>query len=268
MKSLKNHLALIIPLFSIFFAIEFYIVLDRVIKNYENNLKEDYTIILVSKKTLKSDDVSSYVDLAKLEEIDSKDMIEKLKKDDIDIDFEALKTFIPKFYKLFLNHFPSSYELKNIKKVLKNLDGVQRVETFAKSHTKIYNLLLVLKQISKIFMAIIAVISFLLILKQIQVWHLEHSERMYIMELFGAPLWMRSGVLIRLAIVDTVISVSALYGIYYYLLSSDTLQNLIGNLEIHIKFQKIIQDCLLLGGFGLLITLFSVIYVSTRQVKE
>jgi len=151
---------------------------------------------------------------------------------------------------------------------LKNIDGVQRVETFAKSHTKIYNLLLILKQISKMFMGIIAVISFLLILKQIQVWHLEHRERMYIMELFGAPLWMRSGILIKLSIIDTVIGVLALYGVYYYLLSSDILQNLIGNLKIRIELSKIIQDCLLLGSFGLLITLFSVIYVSTRHIKE
>ncbi|WP_187648319.1 FtsX-like permease family protein [Nitrosophilus labii] len=268
MKSLKNHLSLIIPLFSIFFAIEFYVILDRVIKSYENNLRDDYTILLVANKDIKNEDVSSYVDLANLEIIDPKFMIDRLQKDDISIDIEELRTFLPKFYKVKLEHFPSSKELKSIKERLKRVDGVERVETFSKSHTKIYTLLIVLKQISKIFMGIIAIISFLLILKQIQVWYLEHKERMYIMELFGAPLWMRSGVLIRLAIIDTILSVVSVYGVFYYLLNSNILQNLIGEIYFSFDSSNLLNDSAILVVVGLFITLFSVIFVSIRQVKE
>jgi len=268
MKSLKNHLSLIIPLFAIFFSIEFYMITDKIIKKYEVNLKEDYTIILVAKKELKEKDLEGYVDIAKLEEIDPKYMINRLKNENIDIDVNALKRFLPKFYKLYLNHFPSSYELNKIKKRLINLDSIQRIETFSKTHTKIFNLLLVLKQISKIFLLLIGIISFLLILKQIHVWHLEHRERMYIMELFGAPLWMRSGLLIRLAIVDTFISTLALIGAYYYILNSKIVKEFFEFININISLEKIIQDCFILGAAGLIITLFSVIYVSTRQFKE
>lgn len=268
MKSLKNHLSLIIPLFAIFFAIEFYFIIDRVIDDYEKNLKEDYTILVVAKKDLNSDVISGYIDLAKIEEIEPKKMIEKLKKDNLNIDFNTLKSFLPKFYKIYLNHFPSSYELKKIKKRLSQIDGIERVETFSKSHTKIYNLLMTLKQISKIFVAIIGIMSFLLILKQIHVWHLEHRERMYIMELFGAPLWMRSGVLIRLAIVDTIISFVLLIGLYYYLLNTQFFKNLLEFININIDFEKVLQDCLIIGAVGFAVTLISVIFVSTRQIKE
>ena len=268
MKSLKNHLSLILPLFAIFFAVEFFFLLDRVIKSYENNLKEDYTIIVVSNKKIAKEDIQNILDLAKFEEIKPDELIKKIKDENIGVDIDTLKSFLPKFYQIYLNHFPSTYELKSIKESLKRIDGVKRVETFAKSHTKIFNLLMVSKQISKIFMAVIGVISLLLIVKQVQVWYLEHKERMYIMELFGAPLWMRSGVLIRLAIVDTIVATLMLLGFFYYILNSQILKSIIGFLNITIDTQKVLQDCFLLGGIGLVVTIFSVIFVTTRQIKE
>lgn len=266
MKFLKNHLSLIIPLFSIFFTIEFYLLLDRVIKNYENNLKDDYTILIVSNKSIKSKELSSYIDLASLEAIDPDVMIKRLKKDDILIDLDALKRFMPKFYIVKLKYFPSSKELKNIKVRLKNIEGITRVETFSKSHSKVYNLLILLKQISKIFIVLVAAISLLLIFKQMQVWYLEHKERMYIMELFGAPLWMRSGVLIRLAIVDTIFSVVLVYGLFFYLINSNIFQELIGWINFNFNLSILLYDLIFLASFGLFVTIFSAIFVSIRRV--
>ncbi|WP_281951090.1 FtsX-like permease family protein [Nitrosophilus kaiyonis] len=268
MKSLKNHLSLIIPLFAIFFAIEFYLILDRVIKQYEINLKNDYTILIVSDKNLKKDDIEKYLNISKIVEIKPDDMIKKIKEEDISLDLETLKMFLPKFYQIYLNHFPSTSELEWIKSRLKVIPGIKRVETFSKTHSKIYNLLMISKQISKIFLIIVSIISVLLILKQIKVWHFEHKERMYIMELFGAPFWMRSGVLFRLAIVDTFIATLFLIGIYYYFLNSDILKNIFSYLHILLNFEEIIKDCLILGGIGLIITFFSVLVVSTRQIQE
>jgi cell division transport system permease protein len=39
-----------------------------------------------------------------------------------------------------------------------------------------------------------------------RLWQFQHAERMNIMALFGAPVWLRSAVLFRLAIVDAVIA--------------------------------------------------------------
>lgn len=262
MKSLKSHLSFIFPLFSIFFAIEFYTMLDRVIKDYENKLINDYTILIVSKVDLTKEKIRSYIDISTLKSINQQSIIDRLKEDGVDLDFSALKTFLPKFYEVKLNHFPSSQELENIKKRLQNIDGIERVETFSKSHVKIYDLLLFLKQISNFFIVIIGILSFLLILKQIKVWYLEHRDRMYIMELFGAPLWMRSGVLIRIAITDTILSIIFVYGIFYYFSNLKILQ---GQINFNIDFFILLKDSIILLIIGLLISFFSIIYITLRQ---
>ena len=59
-------------------------------------------------------------------------------------------------------------------------------------------------------MIISTIIGFMLIIKQLEVWKLEHNERMYIMELFGAPFWFRGLALFKIAIIDSIISINIL----------------------------------------------------------
>ena len=265
MRSLKNHLSLIFPLFSIFFAIEFYMILNRVVTNYEKTLTNDYTILIVSKNELTIDKIKPYIDILNLKEIDSNLIIDRLKKDKIDLDFDALKTFLPKFYEIKLNHFPSSNELKNIKEKLSSIDGINRVETFSKSHSKIYDLLLFIKKILNFFIIIIGVLSFMLILKQIKVWYLEHKDRMYIMELFGAPLWMRSGVLIKIAIIDTILSILFVDAIFYYFSNLKILQNWI---NFHLDLFVLLKDSSILLIVGILISFYSITSITLRQEQK
>ena len=49
-------------------------------------------------------------------------------------------------------------------------------------------------------------VTLLLILKEMRIWQFQHHERMSIMAMFGAPMWMRSAVLFRLAIVDAILA--------------------------------------------------------------
>ncbi|WP_200763880.1 hypothetical protein [Nitrosophilus alvini] len=269
MKFLKSHLSLILPLFAILFSIQFYIMVEKAIEDYEKNLVKDYAIILVSKKEFSFNDIKDILpNAADLEEINPQDIIQRLKKGASQIDFESLKNFLPKFYNLHLSRYPSAKELEDIKKKLLSLPHVERVETFAKTHSKTYTLLVLLKQISKIFLALIAAISFLLIIKQMQVWHYEHSERMYIMALFGAPLWMRSGVLIRLAIVDALLSTAMVSAFFYYITNTDILRQFTEKTGVAIAKFNFANDAALLALIGLATALFSVIIVSTRQIKE
>lgn len=52
MKSLKNHISLITALFTVLFSVQIYVAVDRTIEAYENRLKNDYSIIVVSNKAL------------------------------------------------------------------------------------------------------------------------------------------------------------------------------------------------------------------------
>ena len=69
MKSLKSHLFLILGLVSIFFSIEVYTIIDKVVKKYEKQIVNHYTILVVSEKPLSIDDFK-----------DIKERILKLKK--------------------------------------------------------------------------------------------------------------------------------------------------------------------------------------------
>ena len=266
MRSLKNHISLIIPLFAILFAIEFYIIIDRLILKYEERLGNDYSIVLVSKKPLKLEEIKM-VDphITSMKEIDQELVINRLKENGIKVNFKELRNFLPKFYRLYLDTFPSTKKLEELQKKLMKIDGVTRVETFMKTHEKIYQFLIFVKNISKLFLAIIFVTSVMLVFKQIEVWNLEHQERMYIMELFGAPLWMRNAILVRLSIIDTLLSAILVYLVYLYMITSGSIGKLLGVQELHIDTKSLVTDTFWLLGIGLLISIFNVIIVSSRR---
>ncbi len=268
MRSLKNHISLIIPLFAILFAVEFYFIISKIISEYEVNLSKDYSIIVVSKKPLTLPELKAVEpDIALIQEVDSDLIIKRLKQNGVDVNYEELKNFLPHFYKVYLSSFPSADMLNHIKQVLRGIDSVTRVETFTKVHEKMYHFLIFLKKISKFFLGIIFVTSIMLVFKQIEIWNLEHSERMYIMALFGAPLWMRNAILIKLSVIDTVISTILVYLIYSYLLSTKYLKELLGFENITISSQDLLKDMGWLFALGILISVVNVLIVSWRQPK-
>ena len=266
MRSLKNHISLIIPLFAILFAVEFYIVIDRLILEYEKKLTNDYSIIVVAKKPLSLQELKlADPHINAIKEIDSTLVINRLKQNSVIIDPKELKNFLPKFYRLFLDTFPSKEGLLELKKKLLKVDGVTRVETFMKIHEKIYKFLLFVKNISKLFLAIIFITSVMLVFKQIEVWNLEHQERMYIMALFGAPLWMRNAILVKLSIIDTFVSIVLVYAVYFYMATSGSFSKLLGIEELSIDPGSIFYDLLWLFLIGMVISIVNIVIVSSRQ---
>lgn len=269
MRLLKNHLALILPLVSILFAIQFYIVADRVIKNYETDLSSNYSIVAVSTATLDENETKRVVKaLKQIKEISADEVISKLKEEISPDKIGLLKASLPRFYRIGLTHYPDADELLQIQKRLLGIKGVTKVETFAKTHDRVYRLLVIIKGISKVFIGIIFAISSLLIIKQMQVWQFEHRERMNIMALFGAPVWLRSGVLIRLAVADALISALLVSLLFYYIFASGLLEDIARQIGLQAGGFDIITDTPRLLVSSIAIALLSVIFVITRQPKE
>ncbi|NPA63657.1 MAG: cell division protein FtsX [Epsilonproteobacteria bacterium] len=266
MKSLKNHISLIIPLFAILFAVEFHLIIERLIQEYEKKLASDYSIIVVSKKPLTLQELRLVdPDIVSIKEIDPELVINRLKVNAIEVDYKELESFMPRFYKVFLKSFPSSKKLQLLKKRLLKVDGITRVETFTKTHKKIYRFLLFVKNISKLFLIIISVTSVMLVFKQIEVWNLEHQERMYIMALFGAPLWMRNAILVKLSVIDTLVSVVLVYGLYFYLVTSGSFSKLLGIEELRMESVLRLSDMAWLFLIGLAISIVNILIISSRQ---
>ncbi len=269
MKSLKNHLSVIFPLFVLLFSLQFSFLTDKIVKDYSQKLTQDYSIVVVAPKKLSKAVVQSRVNgIKSIEEISSKKILDRLKGNISSKNIALLKIALPKFYSLKLKSFPSITEIERIKQKLLKSGLVSKVETFSKTHDKIYRMFESLKNIAFITSVFIVIISVLLMFKQMKIWLLEHRERMSIMTLFGASSWMKSAVLYRLVIVDSFIS-TFLVGITFVILPQLTKINEFSKtMDVVIPKFDLIKDTGILLGISLLFSLFIVSIVIKKMNKE
>ncbi len=265
MKSLRNHFSVIFPLVVILLSLQFSISLAKLVKDYEMRLTDDYSIIIVSVKKLNEKSVKSDIsDFKSLTQMSTKKVLDKLKNDISSKNILLLQEALPKFYSLKLTSFPSNKRLQQIKRKLQNYTTVTRVEVFSKTHDKIYKLFVIAKSTSYIFTALMFLVSLLLVLKQMRIWVYEHKERMDIMTLFGAPFWMKSAVLYRLAVIDSIISTCIVVAIFYFLPNVSEIKKQFDDLDILLPQISIFFE----GGLLLLIAfIFSLFAVSLVMLK-
>jgi len=266
MKYLRNHIFLIFALVSILFSMEIYFLFNKIVKTYEEKIVKNYTVIVVSKKKL---DNLKLENVSNIEQINITNSLKNLDSQlkSFNLDVNKIKNTLPYFYKLHLKNFPTPNSLDKLEKTLLKNPDIKRVESFRQNQNQIYNLLLIIKLVAGIFMLIILFISMLLIIKQLEVWKFEHSQRMYIMELFGAPFWFRSAILIRLAVVDSIISIALIFGIIEYLLSSEMYQRLLYQLGINVDI-NIFYDLSLFFFISLAISIFASVSVVLMKKDE
>ncbi len=207
MKFFKTHISLILPLLFMMFAFEFILLINSTLNHHEELVSKDYNIIVTSTANLDENIIKTKVSsFVSLELLDPKDLIERLKKDISDKNLNLLRASLPKFYSIKLDYLPNQSELNEIKNQLLSIASINKVETFSKTHDKIYSLLVLIKLVFWLFLFIIILLSFVLFLKQMRIWLYEHTQRVEIMCLFGAPFWFRSFMLYRVVFVDCLIS--------------------------------------------------------------
>jgi len=255
MSSLKSHFALIAALVSILISIFLFRLFNDILYRYQQNILNNYSIVIVSEKKITHLDLK---EINSIEKIDISKQLNYMKKKFKNIDLSAIK--MPYFYKLKLKTMPSPKRLNEIEEYLKSFPSIKRVLTYSSSQTKIYNLLMLLKITSKLFMVIIAVLGFLLIVKQLEVWKLEHNERMYIMELFGAPFWFRGAALFKIAFIDSILALITTFGTIYYMLHSYMYKAVISDLNIQVGLD-LKKEALILFVISISISLISSVIV-------
>jgi len=264
MKSLKNHIFLIFSLLAIFFSLEVYFVITKIVSKYETKIIKNYNILVVTKQPIKSLNINN---ITKIEPIDISRNLDILKRELKDFDIEKIKKSLPHFYRVYFKTLPTPYELKKIEARLLSNKNVIRIESFRANQNQVYNLLTIIKLIITIFMVIIGIIAVLLIIKQLEVWRLEHSERMYIMELLGAPFGLRSAVLLRLAIIDSIISSILMFLMINLIINSNIYKNLLAKLTISIEINPI-MDSLMYLGIALVLSFISTLIVLFLKKDE
>jgi cell division transport system permease protein len=249
MKSFKNHFSLIIALVSILFSIQMFTIVERSIDAYKDKLATNYSLVIVSQKKLQQQELLKKIpNIATMEEIVADGVIKKIDAKISKKNMELLKLTLPKFYKLRLKKYPSPDEIQEITKKLMNIKSITKVETFSATHNTIYKLLLLFKTMISILAFTILIVTVLLIFKELRIWQFQHSERMSIMSLFGAPTWLRSAVLFRLAIVDALIAAFISFIVFSYISSLDWVREQLDTIGIEIiVFDKVYDFFMMLG---------------------
>ncbi|WP_321778689.1 FtsX-like permease family protein [Sulfurimonas sp.] len=260
MKSFKNHLSLVIALLSILFSMQIFIVVDRSIEAYKVNLANKYSVIIVSQKNLDAKTILSINNMiSSSKKISADNVIKRLNTGMNEKNIKLLKLTLPKFYKLNLSQYPDPKQIQKLKKDLYKNKNITKVEDFSHSHDTTYKLLLLFKNVVFLFSVVVFIVTSLLIFKELRIWQFKHSERMSIMRLFGAPVWLRSAVLFRLAIVDAIIASVLSFGLFTYISSLSLVKEHFLNIGINVVVFDIVNDGALL--FASAITL-SVILAS------
>ena len=256
MKSIKNHLSLVIALLSILFSLQVFIIVDRSIDSYKENLANTYSVVVVSNKRLDSKTIiDSNKMVAEVSALTPDSVIERLNTGMTKKNMELLKLTLPKFYKIKLTHYPTPKEIESLTKDLLSNKSVTKVENFSHNHDTTFKLLLLFKSVISVFSVSMFIVTILLIFKELRIWQFKHNERMSIMGLFGAPTWLRSAVLFRLSIVDALIASALAFGLFSYISSSVWVLQQFDYIGIKIIIFDPLYDFLLLLGVSVFLSI-------------
>ncbi|MDR0746785.1 MAG: hypothetical protein LBE89_02705 [Helicobacteraceae bacterium] len=268
MKSLKNHFSLVIALVTILMGFQTLVSITQMIDYYEESLRNDYAIVILSKSKLELETIKKIIPYSeRLEAVDVADFLSEIKETVGDSNYAFIKGAMPFFYRLKLNRYPTIGERDSIEKAISAINSVTRVETFAKSENKTYKMLLLSKRILLIFALLIAAVAILLIVRQMEVWRYEHSKRIVIMAIFGAPLWLRSAVLLKLVFVDSLVSSAVVGGLFYYLSADSSISAMMIDMGLAgIRYHPLLSSLTLLG-LSASVSLSCAVYV-IYSVKE
>jgi len=269
MKSIRNHLSLVIALLSILFSMQIFIIVDRSIDAYKENLANNYAVVIVSQKRL-SDEVVLGINklIASSGELTADSVIERLNSGMDEKNIEFLKLTLPKFYKLKLDHYPTPQEVITLKKDLLKNSSITKIEDFSHNHDTTYKLLLLFKGVVSVFALSIFVVTTLLIFKELRIWQFKHSERMSIMGLFGAPVWLRSAVLFRLSIVDAFIASIFAFGLFSYIATNAWILKQFESIDISVVIFNPIDDFVLLLGVAISLSILLASFIVLGHKEE
>ena len=215
MRFIKTHISLIFPLVAILLGLEFFIVFDRTTDSFEKSLKNGYSMMVVSKDEMSIDDFKAWDGhIEQVIELKKNKILKRLKMDDASKK-DKFEASLPNFYSLKFNSYLTVQELDAVKLNLEKSDNIISIESFQSAYQSKYELFLFIKLAFRTFIVFMTIIGFFLILKQMEVWNFLHAQRMKIMEIFGASLFLRSKVLINMAFIDAVISAFITSFIFY-----------------------------------------------------
>ena len=270
MKFVKNHLSIIFPMVAILLGLEFFIVFDRTTKNYEESLRDSYAMLVVSKDEMSIDDFKAWDShVLKVSEVEKSKIVNRVNStfDKSAKKNQKLQDKMPNFYSIKLNSYLNKAKLEEVKNNFLKSRKITRVETFDTLHQSNYGLFSFIKFSFSTFIVFMTIIGSFLIIKQMEVWNYMHSQRMKVMNIFGASLFLRSKVLINMALIDAIISAILASIIFYFIQKSWLRDSNITIIKDNIEKLFTFSDIFTLLAAAMIIVLTAVTLV-VINVKE
>ncbi len=266
MKFIKNHISLIFPLIAILLGLEFFIAFDRATDSFEKSLKNNYSMIVIAKNEMSIDDFRSWD--SHIEEVREKSYSKFLKTMQLDKNGEKeLQSSLPYAYSLKLDAYLTLEELASVKANLNKSGNFESIENFQSTYQSKYELFSFIKFAFQTFIIFMSIIGFFLIVKQMEVWNFLHAQRMKVMEIFGASLFLRSKVLINMALIDAIISAIITSGIFYAIQNIWIRKSQMEILRENVESIFVFSDFFILLFASIVIVMIAV-YLVVVNVKE
>jgi len=206
MKLLKSFLSFTFPLVIMLSIFSIYLLVNKVVKNYEYSVSNDYAIVVITNTPFIDIDELANIKVKNIETLSRTKIIDGVKGNLSSSSLDLLNKKLPYFYKIHLEKFPTTQKLKQIKKELKQMSNIKKVETFSTDHNQIYSLLVLIQDIVFILFIVVLVLSLLLLSKQIKIWFFEHNERISIIQLHGGSLLYSSKPIIKTIMLSATVS--------------------------------------------------------------
>ncbi|CAA6802803.1 MAG: Unknown protein [uncultured Sulfurovum sp.] len=268
MKFIKTHISLIFPLVAILLGLEFFIVFDRTTDSFEKSLKNGYSMMVVSKNEMSIDDFKSWDEhVEQVIELEKSKILERLnmtKESKSQKEFEAS---LPNFYSLKLDGYLTVKQLEEVKLNLQKSEDIVSIESFQSAYQSKYELFSFIKLAFQTFIVFMSIIGFFLIIKQMEVWNFLHAQRMKVMEIFGASLFLRSKVLINMALIDAIISALITSAIFYAIQNVWVRGSQMEILKENVDAMFAFTDILILLVASIVVVMIAV-YLVVVNVKE
>lgn len=232
MKFLKNIFAFLIPLLSMLIAFSIFLLINNVVDNYKTQISRDYSIVIVSNTPIEKDTFSELagIKVERIQALPNEKIIANIKTNLSDNSIELLKQKLPNFYQIYLEIFPTSSELEEIKQTLLQNKNIKKVEVFYKNHNQIYLLLLLLNSVSFILFFIITIFAIIIIAKQIKLWFHEHNIKISILRLHGASILYSASSILNYALLSSFLAFLITTCFLYYVSNN---MDVLFPLELH-----------------------------------
>jgi len=208
MKSLKSILSFVIPLTAMLITFAIFLFTTKVLEDYKLKIANDYSIVVVSALPLIKDNLNEFagIKVKNIVTLEKNKIISNMKNKLSNKSITLLKQRLPYFYKMHLEKYPTTSQLKQIKEEIENINTVKKVEIFSKNHNQIYLLLLIIQKIIAIVFVVILLYAVIIISKQIKIWFYEHHEKITIMRFHGASILYSASTVIRHAVFGALLS--------------------------------------------------------------